>query len=142
LISAILGPECIRATRLGAYACLGAYGQRYFLRCVGGNTTNGIYLYRIVNIWNGTLTFRDAKIDFHAHSILVENNGTLEAGFDTPVAGPITIWLYGAKGDGIPSIHCQSSETCGVPGDLWRSNPNAAELHRTEHPAMISHLRQ
>src|ERR1700730_3257116 len=43
---------------------------------VDGATSDGTYLYRNVNIWNGTLTFRDAKINFHAHSILVENNGT------------------------------------------------------------------
>jgi G8 domain len=103
---------------------------------VDGSTTNGTYLYRNVNIWNGTLTFRDAKIDFHAHSILVENNGTLEAGFDTPVAGPITIWLYGAKGDGIPSIHCESGETCGVPGELWRSNPNVV-MKQMPHGACV-----
>ncbi len=91
---------------------------------VDGSAPKGTYVYRNVNIWNGTLTFRDAKIDFHAHSILVENQGTLEAGFDTPAAGPITIWLYGARGDGIPSITCKSGPTCGVPEAIWRSNPN------------------
>ena len=34
----------------------------------------GTYAYRNVNIWGGgSLTFEDAAIDFHAHSILVEN---------------------------------------------------------------------
>ena len=91
---------------------------------VTGSAPEGTYLYRNVNIWNGTLTFRDAKIDFHAHSILVENRGTLEAGFNAPAAGPITIWLYGAKNDGIPAIVCKSSDTCGVPDAIWKSNPN------------------
>jgi hypothetical protein len=49
---------------------------------VDGSAPQGTYLYRNVNIWNGTLSFRDAKIDFHAHSILAENGGTLEAGFN------------------------------------------------------------
>ncbi|HXP07882.1 MAG TPA: G8 domain-containing protein [Acidobacteriaceae bacterium] len=91
---------------------------------VDGRTANGTYLYRNVNIWNGALTFRDAKIDFHAHSILVENGGTLDAGFESPAVGPITLWLYGARGDGIPSIRCQSGDTCGVPNDIWKSNRN------------------
>ena len=46
---------------------------------VDGSAGDGTYVYRNVNVWNGTLTFRDAKIDFHAHSILVENGGTLQA---------------------------------------------------------------
>jgi hypothetical protein len=103
---------------------------------VDGSTSQGTYVYRNVNIWNGTLTFRDAKIDFHAHSILVENGGTLEAGFAKAVAGPITIWLYGAKGDGIPSIKCESGETCGVPGEIWRSNPNVV-MKQMPHGACV-----
>jgi hypothetical protein len=87
----------------------------------------GSYVYRNVNIWGGgSLTFDDAKINFHAHSILVENAGMLDAGMGTPVAGPISIWLYGAKGDGIPSITCQSGPTCGVPQAVWDSNPLVA----------------
>ncbi|MEO8924428.1 MAG: chitobiase/beta-hexosaminidase C-terminal domain-containing protein, partial [Caldimonas sp.] len=92
---------------------------------VDGKAPKGTYIYRNVNIWGkGTLTFDDAKIDFHAHSVLVENGGTLSAGASKPVVGPITIWLYGSKDDGIPEITCKSSPTCGVPADIWASNPN------------------
>ncbi len=75
----------------------------------------GTYLYRNVNILaGGILTLQDAKIDFHAHSILVENGGKLQAGVAAPVVGPITIWLYGSPTDNIPSITCQSDATCGI----------------------------
>ena len=52
---------------------------------VDGSAPNGTYVYRNVNIWGGgTLNFADAKIDFHAHSILVENRGSLYAGLAAP----------------------------------------------------------
>lgn len=90
---------------------------------VDGKVNGGTYVYRNVNIWGGgTLTFNDAKINFHAHSILVENGGSLLAGVSAPVVGPVTIWLYGAKDDGIAPITCKSSPTCGVPQDIWDSN--------------------
>jgi hypothetical protein len=92
---------------------------------VDGSVATGTYVYRNVNIWGGgSLSFADAKINFHAHSILVENGGTLEAGLSAPAVGPITIWLYGAADDGIPPITCKSSSTCGVPESIWNSNPN------------------
>jgi hypothetical protein len=93
---------------------------------VDGSVPDGQYVFRNVNIWGGgMLTFADAKIDLHAHSILVENGGTLQAGTpSTPVVGPITIWLYGAANDGIPPINCKSSPTCGVPENIWASNTN------------------
>jgi hypothetical protein len=94
---------------------------------VDGSAANGTYQYRNVNIWaGGSLTFADAKINFHAHSILVENGGTLQAGYDKPLVGPLSIWLYGSQNDGIPSITCQSGTTCGVPAAIWSSNPNVA----------------
>ena len=94
---------------------------------VDGSAANATYQYRNVNIWGGgSLTFADTKINFHAHSILVENGGTLQAGFDKALKGPLSIWLYGAANDGIPSITCQSSATCGVPAAIWNSNPNVA----------------
>lgn len=94
---------------------------------VDGSVANGTYVYRNVNIWGGgSLSFADAKIDFHAHSILVENLGTLQAGASAPAVGPITIWLYGDEHDNIPSITCKSSPTCGVPEAIWNSNPNVA----------------
>jgi hypothetical protein len=94
---------------------------------IDGRVPGGNYVYRNVNIWGGgSLTFNDAKINFHAHSILVENQGTLQAGLAAPVAGPISIWLYGSKDDGIPSITCQSSPTCGVSPAIWNSNPLVA----------------
>jgi len=94
---------------------------------VDGSVPNGTYQYRNVNIWGGgSLVFSDAKINFHAHSILVENGGTLQAGFDKPLNGPLSIWLYGSPNDGVASITCQSSPTCGVPAAVWNSNPNVS----------------
>ncbi len=90
---------------------------------------SGSYVYRNVNIWNkGTLTFNDAQIDFHAHSILVERDGTLmTAG---AINGPLTIWLWGGPkpADTIDSITCKSDtkNQCGIPDALWTSNPNVA----------------
>ena len=96
------------------------------VNCVAdGSVAQGIYVYRNVNIWNGgTLTFQDKQIDFHAHSILVEAGGTLQAGATSPIHGPLTIWLWGTATDGIPSITCLSGATCGVPQAVWNSNPN------------------
>ncbi len=94
---------------------------------VDGSVAGGNYQYQNVNIWGGgSLTFADAKINFHAHSILVENGGTLQAGFDKPLVGPLSIWLYGSANDGVPSITCLSDGTCGVPQNIWDSNPNVA----------------
>jgi hypothetical protein len=93
---------------------------------VSSGGQNGIYVYRNVNIINhGTLTFDDKPIDFHAHSILVELNGTLSAGATSPIKGPLTFWLWGAQGDGIANITCKSDNVnqCGVPKSIWDSNP-------------------
>ncbi len=102
---------------------------------VDGSAPGANYVYRNVNIWGGgSLTFQDKKINFHAHSILIENNGSMVAGYDAPLVGPLSIWLYGAGSadgltmDSIPSITCQSSPTCGVPTDIWNSNPNVATM--------------
>ncbi|MBS1852431.1 MAG: G8 domain-containing protein [Acidobacteria bacterium] len=89
----------------------------------------GSYVYRNVNILNGgSLTFQDAPIDFHAHSILVEMGGTLQAGTGSPIQGPITIWLWGSANDGIPSITClsDSKNQCGLSDNAWNSNPSMA----------------
>src|SRR5271163_4117884 len=92
---------------------------------VDGSVPGGNYVYRNVNIWGGTLTFADAKINFHAHSILIEDQGTFQAGSDqNPLTKSLSIWLYGSKDDGIASITCQSGPTCGVPQGIWDSNPN------------------
>jgi len=112
--------------------------------CIVDGTGNagdvsGSYAYRNVNIWNGgTLTFNDKPIDFHAHSILVEMGGTLQAGTTSPINGPLTIWLWGAKGDGIPSITCQSDTImpshCGVSDTDWGSNPSMANMQMPTKP--------
>ena len=92
-----------------------------------GSAGAGTYIYRNVNIWGGgSLTFADAKINFHAHSILIENKGTLQAGFDKPIHGPLSIWLYGSATDSVPSVICQSGSKCGVPEKIWGSNPSMA----------------
>jgi hypothetical protein len=108
------------------------------VHCVvdGSGSASGVagsYVYRNVNIWNGgSLTFADQPvnpaIDFHAHSILVENGGTLQAGTTSGVNYPLTIWLWGTASDGIPSIACQSDSKmqCGVSDSDWNSNPSMA----------------
>src|SRR5262249_37714013 len=85
----------------------------------------GTHCYSIVNIYNGgTLTFDDAKIDFWAQSILVENTGSLIAGTpEEPIGkkgGVVTIHLYGPnKGVGGDLIKCKSDDQCGIPGSTW-----------------------
>ncbi|MGA9720137.1 MAG: chitobiase/beta-hexosaminidase C-terminal domain-containing protein [Acidobacteriaceae bacterium] len=92
---------------------------------VDGSAPEGTYHYRNVNIYGGgSLTFADAKINFHAHSILVENTGGLYAGLNAPAVGPISIWLYGTAQDSAPAITCKSGPTCGIPDAIWNSNPN------------------
>ncbi len=96
---------------------------------VSSGGQNGVYVYRNVNIINhGTLKFDDKPIDFHAHGILIELNGTLTAGATSPLKGPLTFWLWGAPNDGIPSITCKSDtkNQCGVPDSIWDSNPNVS----------------
>lgn len=87
----------------------------------------GTYRYGAVNIYGGgKLTFADAKIDFWASSILVENAGTLAAG--TPSApmgtqgGVLTIHIYGKdQGAGGAGVICKSDVRCGVPEAIWNS---------------------
>ncbi len=56
---------------------------------VDGKVDTGTYVYRNVNIWGGgSLNFADTKIDFHAHSILVENGGSLIAGGSAVESAP------------------------------------------------------
>ena len=89
----------------------------------------GSYVYRNVNIYNGgSLTFNDVVIDFHAHSILVEKDSVLQAGGTSGLKGPLTIWLWGTSTDSIPSITClsDSKNQCGVPDNVWNSNPNVS----------------
>ena len=106
---------------------------------VDGSTPKGTYIYRNVNIWGGgALNFADAKIDFHAHSILVENEGSLSAGSNAPAVGPISIWLYGMPNDDIPTITCKSSITCGVPEAIWNSNPNVPMHIMPNHPCVTA----
>jgi G8 domain len=110
-------------------------------KTVAGAKDNGIYVYRNVNIVNGgTLVFSDAAIDFHAHSILVERAGTLSAGADSPIKNKLTIYLWGGPNsktqtwsttDLNPSVTCKgdadpSKSTCGIPTDVWNSNPGMA----------------
>lgn len=91
----------------------------------------GTYQFRYVNVHSGgSLTFADAKIDFWAQSILVENQGRLIAG--TPQApigtagGVLTIYLYGPQPTaGSVPIACKSSPTCGVDPSHWTTDPAA-----------------
>jgi hypothetical protein len=94
---------------------------------VDGTVPGGNYVYRNVNIWGGgSLTFEDTTINFHAHSILIENGGALQAGFDHPLKGPLSIFLYGPKDGSIPWIPCENADEstpCGIPDRIWNSNP-------------------
>lgn len=90
------------------------------------DSVSGTYVYQNVNIFNGgSLTFNDAEIDFHAHSILVEKSSTLQAGGTSGLKGPLTMWLWGSN-DLSKSITCLSDtkNQCGVPDNVWTSNPS------------------
>lgn len=98
----------------------------------GGTCTvnAGTYMYRNINITSGgVLHFSDAKIDLWAANIIIEDKGTMRAGsvdnagVITPIAGPLTIHLYGAnQGPGGVGAACASDQRCGVPKDIWDSN--------------------
>ena len=96
----------------------------------------GVYHYLNVNIYSKDgktetkLIFKDAKIDFWARSILVENGGSLIAGSPEEPIGTkdikntLTIHLYGSENDKAPGITCRTTSvddhiTCGVPNDRW-----------------------
>ncbi len=87
----------------------------------------GSYSYHNINIYGGgMLIFLDENIDLTAESILVERDGTLEAGTTkNPIGknGKLVIHLYGENqgihGKGIP---CQYDVHCGVPGTIWGTN--------------------
>src|SRR3984957_5249673 len=93
----------------------------------------GSYMYHNINIVKGgTLQFSDANITLNAANIIIENQGTMRAGSVdgagniTPIAGPLTIHLYGAnQGPGGAGASC-TDPTCGVPNkngdDVWQSN--------------------
>ena len=99
-----------------------------------------MYTYRNVNIFRdrrtdpereyaGTLKFLDPRrgvdTDFFAQSIAIENRGSLVAGTPTQPIGPegkVTIHLWGPES--APGITCKTDDRCGIPDDVWNSNPN------------------
>src|SRR5262249_2321244 len=108
---------------------------------VTGPTTGNPQKYQYANInivKGGTLAFDDAKIEFWAKSILIENGGTVKAGTQSAAigtkGGAVTIVLYGDEqkpgtnqGDGGQGIICQSKPDavtgpCGIPLEVWNSN--------------------
>jgi len=105
----------------------------------------GTYMYRNINIVSGgTLQFNDAAIDLWAANIIIENNGTMIAGsvdantgVITPIAGPLTIHLYGAnQGPGGAGAPCATDERCGVDKDIWTSN-NMSAMYPDSCKAML-----
>ena len=106
----------------------------------------GTYKFGDVHILDkGELRFTDAKIDFWAANILVENGGALVAGDPiTPIGtkdGVVTIHLYGAdqtgtnpgkEGMGIPCWSDNKAQ-CGVPDEIWNSN-----MHDAGMPAPVN----
>jgi len=114
----------------------------------------GTYYYHNVNILNGYFYFADAKIDFWAASILVQNKGFLLAGSRTmPIKNTVTIHLWGPDGGGDATsgsghqtggkgIVCLMPDGkggfipdkfCGVPSDVWSSNGGSMQMN---HMAM------
>ncbi len=97
---------------------------------VDGMQGNGSYYFHNVYIFNGTLMFDDATMDFYAANILVQNNGVLQAtGIGADNDGHVlTIHLYGSQSD--PGVTCKKIDngnvvddaTCGAPPVIWRSN--------------------
>src|SRR5580704_6399077 len=71
----------------------------------------GVYVYHNVNIVDqGTLTFEDTRIDFHAESIIVESGGKLIAGsvmhpigmnpaIEEEVGARVRFYLWGPSAD-------------------------------------------
>jgi hypothetical protein len=114
----------------------------------GTGTEPTVYQYGNVNIYvndptqstaSAYLKFADAKVDFWAHSILVENKGQLLAGVDekgvrTPIGtagGQLRIYIWGKKGDtpiACKSVWNKSGKTpddmgpCGIEPTIWKSN--------------------
>lgn len=95
----------------------------------------GVYKFRDVHVLDkGVLRFEDAKIDFWAANILVENGGKIIAGTpEAPIGtlgGELTFHLWGPNQNGNdPSLKalgviCQSDAAghCGVPEAIWTSN--------------------
>src|SRR5262245_36975679 len=115
----------------------------------------GTYAYGNVNIYGtaaspATLKFRDATIDFKAHSILVENYGYLLAGWSSSRGEPhpigtrpdskLAIEIYGADGD--RPITCKSGPTCA--GDLElerRSHETAGAVDAARRHGLLLQLR-
>ena len=113
-------------------------------KCIVGA---GTYNYRDVNIIKGgSIQFSDAVINFWAHGILIENQGSLIAGVAGAAAdgsggtivpigtagGNLTIHLYGNdQGEHGEGITCRSDSVnqCGVPGTattgIWGGNANS-----------------
>jgi hypothetical protein len=105
-------------------------------------TDAALYQYGNVNIYvkdptapNAVayLKFADKKINFWAHSILVENQGQLLAGVAGPgepaeqpigtAGGLLNIYIWGKDTD--PAIQCKSAGgLCGVDPTIWNSNSN------------------
>ena len=115
----------------------------------------GTYKWGNINILaDGTLNFADAKIDFWAKSILVENGGRLIAGTPPgpgqpgPIGtqgGVVTIHLYGDDKTGDdPSkrgqgIVCVTDARCGIPQDIWDSNgPGKPPTKMTLRPSTVN----
>lgn len=103
----------------------------------------GTYTFHNVDIFSrptqnsrGTLSFDDAKIDFYAESIVIENRGSLIAGSPTqPIGkngGVVTIHLWGAKNDA--GIIC-TKDNCDVPDDIWSTNPAPPMMNPPLNPA-------
>jgi hypothetical protein len=113
--------------------------------CVVAGTTGtdpALYQYGNVNIYVTNpaapnalayLKFADKKINFWAHSILVENKGQLLAGVAAPggaaekplgtAGGALNIYIWGKSTD--TPIKCKSpGGMCGVPPAIWNSNSN------------------
>ena len=114
---------------------------------VGMSGGVGVYVFRNVNITapNGSLTFEDTRIDFHAENIIIENGGTLQAGtvlhpigMNPPIQGEtgarLRIYLWGKHDH--PGALCVQ-DACGVPNDpmnsLWSSNITLA-MHMVPTP--------
>ena len=116
----------------------------------------GTYHYGNVNIIKGgSLQFSDAVINFWAHGILIENQGSLIAGVSgaasdgsggtiVPIGtagGNLTIHLYGKnEGDHGVGIPCKSDKVnqCGVPGTdttgVWGGNAKSTAASCTPTP--------
>jgi hypothetical protein len=162
LAAAFCQPERAQATICAADPLPSGTGTTDLVVIGTCHVKAGTYKYKNVNVVVGKsgsvgkLIFDDAASDFWAQSILVQNGAFLWAGTAdgtniSPVAGPVTIHLWGkdnldvqkqtTKNTGIPCVAVDDTQTmpvvtedpqCGVPDAVWKNQNTAGSCTATQ----------